>query len=107
MTATIKFRAKAETVYNMDDTVAYVEVKVPVIGARHCNMHEFRSHRIIAGFTNSELFPGILKGVLKRLGVSVGGYIRLDQIPEHVSVDTSGFLAAVTIAVPDDANWRG
>jgi hypothetical protein len=106
MPATIRFRAKAETIYKIDDTVAYVRIKVPTIGARHCDMHEFRKHATLGGFANSQLFPGILKGVLTQMGVAVGGFIRLDQVPEGVTVDASKFLATVTITVADDATYR-
>ncbi|ATY17142.1 hypothetical protein CU254_41945 (plasmid) [Amycolatopsis sp. AA4] len=106
MPATIKFRAKPETLYNVDGTCDYTRIKVPEIGIRHCAMSEFRSHATLRGLANSDLFPRALRGVLKQMGIAVGGYIRLDQLPDGVTVDASGFLAAVTITVADDATYR-
>ncbi|MEU5258989.1 hypothetical protein [Amycolatopsis sp. NPDC021455] len=106
MPATIKFRGKPEEVYNLDDTFAYAEVKVPVPAAHHCDMRKFRAHRTIGAYANSDLFPAVLKGVLAKMGVRVGGRLRLDQLPNGVTVDTSKFLATVTITVADDATWR-
>lgn len=93
----ITFRAKIETIYNMDDTVAYQRVKVPKLAARHCDMAAFRADQKFGPYANSDLFPSVLARAVKALGVK--DYIRLDAIPGGVSVDTSGFLAQVTISV--------
>jgi len=96
---TITFRTKPETVYNMDDTPAYVEVKVPQVTTRHCDMHAFHTHPRYGNYTNSVLFVPMLRRDLAARGVTMGGTLRLDQLPEGVVVDTSGFLAQVTITL--------
>jgi hypothetical protein len=92
--ARIEFKAKTETVYNIDDTVAYQRVKVPKLERRHCDMNAFRKHQKYGGWANSDLFPGFLARVRNE---RLGDFIRLDRIPEGVSVDTSGFLAVVSL----------
>lgn len=99
MPATITFRAKPETIYNMDDTVAYQRIKVPAIERRHCDMQSFRKHPKFGPYANSDLFKNLISRQLKLVGIPT--YIRLDQDPpEAVTVDMSGFLAEVTITLP-------
>jgi len=93
----IQFKAKPETIYNMDDSVAYIRVKVPAINRQHCDMHAFRTHKRFGGFANSDMFPGMIKRSLQNAGV--GSYIRLDDIPKCTRIDESGFLAKVTITI--------
>ena len=94
----ITFKAKPEPVYNVEDnSVAYRRVKVPKLGCRHCNMKSFDRDRNWGPYVNSDLFPGMLSRALKKAGIVE--YIRLDAIPENVTVDTSGFLASVTISL--------
>jgi hypothetical protein len=95
----IRFKTKPETIYNLDDSPAYTELKVPAITARHCDMPAFRTHPRFGGYANSDLFPALLKRELGKLGIPVGGYLRLDELPDQVSVDTSKFLATVTITL--------
>lgn len=92
--AKIEFRAKIETVYNMDDTVAYQRVKVPVLTHKHCDMNAFRKHPKFGGLANSDLFPNVLTRIRKD---RLGEYVRLDRTPEGVTIDTSGFLALVAL----------
>src|SRR3546814_9559032 len=87
----IVFRAKVETIHNMDDTVAFRHVKVPNLARRHCDMAAFRADHRYSSYANSDLFPAMLGRAVKALGV--GEHIRMDAIPSGVSVDTSGFLA--------------
>lgn len=99
--ATITFRQKPEAIVNMDGTHAYDRVRIPVkIERRHCDMHAFRMHPKIGPYANSDFFPSVLARSLKEIGLEAGGYIRLDRVPAGVSVDTSGFLAKVTIEIP-------
>lgn len=93
----ITFRAKAETVWNHDDTPAYRCVKVPAIQRRHCDMNAFRRHPKFGGLANSALFDSLLRRELKAAGV--GEWLRLDQLPACATVDEGGFLAVVTIRV--------
>ena len=95
--ATINFRAKVERVYTPEGDLAYETVKVPKIDRKHCNMDAFRRHAKIGPYANSELFAAILARELR--GLNVKSHIRLDQVPAGVTVDASGFLAAVTIEV--------
>lgn len=94
--AHIQFRAKIITVYNIDDTVAYKYIPVPTLGRHHCDMNAFRQHRKYGGFANSDLFTGMLKRIRSEV---TGDKIRLDAIPENVTVDVSNFLATVTFNV--------
>lgn len=98
MPATITFKGKAETIFNPDGTPAYDLIKVPEIKTRHCNMDAFRRHPRLSGLANSTLFPAALKREFKVLGL--GDYLRLDRLPNGVTVDASGFLASVTITIP-------
>jgi hypothetical protein len=94
---TITFKAKVETVYNMDDTVAWQFVKVPKIARRHCDMNAFRAHPKFGAYANSDLFDNLIRRQLTL--ANVGSEIRLDRIPDAAKVDTSGYLAEVTISL--------
>ncbi|KOV77444.1 hypothetical protein [Nocardia sp. NRRL S-836] len=104
--ATVSFKAKVSDVFSVEGELLYREVRVPVIGTRHCDMAAFRGHPRFQGLANSELFLGALKGTLEGMGVNVGGKLRLDSLPPGVAVDDTGFLAVVTIEVGPDADWR-
>ncbi len=93
--ATIEFRAKVEKLSYADGQFAYSRVKVPKLGRQHCNMAEFRCHPKYGAWANSDMFPSVLRRRANDLGI--GDYIKLDNIPAGVTVDTSGFLAVVTI----------
>ena len=94
--ARISFKGKIETVYNVDESVAWRFIKVPELARRHCDMNAMRQHAKFRGLANSDLFPNLLKRIkADRLGETV----RLDRVPEGVTVDTSGFLAKVTLDV--------
>lgn len=91
------FRAKVRRVYNMDDTLAYEYVTVPKLDRCHCDMRKFGDSRKFGPYSNSDLFPAMLRRAVSH----VGDKIRLNAIPPGVSVDTSGFLAAVTITIEE------
>ena len=93
----VQFKAKVQTVYNMDNTVAYQYIKVPALTRSHCNMHDFRTDAKYGSYANSDLFTAILDRAAK--AVLTRNIIRLDSIPPGVSVDTSGFLANVSFAI--------
>ena len=95
--AKIEFRGKVERVLNMDDTLAYNQIKVPALERRHCDMDAFRRHHKYGGLANSTLFPNVLTRIAR--DIASNGYLRMDRIPENVTVDCSGFLARVTIEV--------
>lgn len=92
----IQFKSKIQTVFNVDDTPAYQYIAVPVFKRSHVDMNAARQHPKYGWLANSDMFPGVLAKI--RAGI-VGGSLglRLDRVPENVTVDTSGFLAHVTI----------
>lgn len=95
--ASITFKAKPEVIYNMDGTPAYSRIKVPALSRSHCDMDSFRQHPTYRGLANSDLFKNVLSKIRRE---RLGEYIRLDRdLPEGVTVDTSGFLASVSIEV--------
>ena len=93
----VTFKAKIRTVYNMDETPAWRDVKVPKLARAHCDIAAFRVHPKYGAYANSDLFPTMLARAVKSIGI--GEYIRLDKIPAGVSIDASGFLAHVTISI--------
>lgn len=95
--ATIRFKGKVQTMYYVDDTVAYEYVHVPEFDRKHCDMAAFRSHPKYGAYANSDLFKGTLRRI--RSDVFGGRPLKLNEIPEGVHVDTSGFLAVVTMEV--------
>lgn len=92
---TITFKAKPTVVYGSDDRPAYSFIKVPKLARRHCDMAAFRTHPRFRSYANSDLFPGMLARAVANAGVK--STLRLDTLPPAVTVDTSGFLATVTI----------
>lgn len=97
--AKISFKAKVQTVYNMDNTVAYRYIQVPELKRSHCDMEAFRQHSQYGSYANSDLFPKMLAGIrAKTFHSSVNGckVVKLDDVPSGVTVDTSGYLARVT-----------
>ena len=95
--ATIRFRGKIETVrYAFSDEVACRRIKVPKFERRHCNMAEFRCHPKYGAYANSDLFLSILSRIKRD---TFGDYLRLDRIPENVTVNTEGYLAEVTLSI--------
>lgn len=98
----IEFRGKVEPVYNHDNSLAYELIRCPVFATRHCDMQAFRFSKRYGGIANSTLFPAALARIRRDLGIKdYSPWFRLDQLPEGVTVDRSGFLAKVTVAVSD------
>jgi len=97
--AKITFKGKVEQVYNMDDTPAFLRIKVPEFKRSHCDMAAFRKHPKYGGFANSDLFAGILARIRRNTFGQYSDYLRLDQVPEGVNVDASDFLAIVSFEV--------
>lgn len=95
----VTFKGKPETVYNHDNTVAYQRIKVPRLTRTHADMDAFRKSRAFGSYANSDLFPAMLTRAVKSAGIS--DYVRLDRLPDCVTVDAAGFLASVTITLPD------
>ena len=95
--AKIEFRAKVQSVYNLDDTRAYEYVAVPAFKRSHCDMGAFRSHPRYGSYANSDLFLGMLAEI--RGDWFPRGIVRLDDIPADVTVDAGGFLAKISFDV--------
>lgn len=95
---TITFKAKVRTIYNMDNTPAWQEIPVPTLTRSHTDMAAWRKHPKFGGWANSDMFPAILNRQAREV-IGRQTTIRLDNIPAGVTVDTSGFLAVVTIEV--------
>jgi len=75
----------------------YERIKVPALKRSHCDIKAFYKDKKYSGWVNCDFFISILERSLSKLGIRE--YIRLDQIPETVKIDTSGFLATVTIDI--------
>lgn len=91
----VRFKAKVQRVLNMDGTLAYEYVKVPALGRRHADMHAFRTHPRFGPLANSDMFPSVLARAAK--AIAPQGIIRLDDVPAGATVDTTGYLATVTL----------
>ena len=97
--AKITFKTKVKTYGIMgDDSISIEYIKVPVLTKKHCDMNAFRSHKKYGGLANSTLFPNILARIRNEVFGS-GSDIDLDKLPDNVSIDTTGFLAVITIDV--------
>ena len=99
--AQIKFRARIKPmIYGIDEDHAdYDYIPVPKLTRNHCDMAAFRCHPKYRVYANSDLFPAMLAHI-RRDHFGKTDAIRLDSpLPRGVSVDTSGFLAEVTIEV--------
>ena len=97
---TVSFKAKPETIYNVDGSVAFVRVKVPELTRKHCNIDAFRRSRKFGGFANSDLFPAMLNRAVAQLGIK--SHIKLDAIPPCVTIEPGAFLIVVTIEIQDN-----
>jgi hypothetical protein len=92
----IEFKAKVQTMYNVDDTPAYDYIAVPEFKRSHVDMAAARNHPKYGGLANSDLFPGVLARIRKDV-LNGRAYLRVCDLPANVTVDTSGFLAKVTV----------
>lgn len=95
--AQIKFKGKVQSAYRMDDSIAYQYVRVPALDRKHCDMVAMRHHPKYANCAHSDRFRGMLNVI--RETIFGGEMLRLDRIPDGVTVDTSGFLAVVSFEV--------
>ena len=95
--ATIKFRAKIEHPRYVDGTDAPARIKVPTLRRHHCDMAGFRSHPKYGALANSDMFEANVLSRIKR--DRLGDYVRLDRVPDGVSIADGTFLATVTVEV--------
>jgi hypothetical protein len=95
--ARITFKGKAKDVHYVDGQFAYRYVAVPQFTRQHCDMAAFRQHPKYGGYANSDMFPGMLNRIRDTLFKN--GMLKLDDVPESVAVDDTGFLVSVSIEV--------
>lgn len=91
----IQYKTKVRQVH-VDDhgTLApYIDFK------RKLTRHDCNLKPCDHAYYNSDLFPAILNGYYQKI-VKSKDWSLLSQLPEGVSVDTSKFLAVVTIELP-------
>ena len=73
---------------------------MPVLARSHCDMAAFRTHPKFGDLANSDLFPNVLSRIRRdRLVGAYSDHLRLDRLPKGVTVDSSKFLAVVSIDV--------
>lgn len=96
--ANITFKAKVQALECAGGGLAYEYVPVPKLQRSHCDMNAFRSHPKFGSYANSDLFAGMLDRIRRDLVAGKIG-LRLDMLPDNVTVDRSGFLAKVTVSV--------
>jgi hypothetical protein len=97
--AKITIRAKVQDmIYYGSDIVAFHNVQIPKLDRKHCDMNAFRTHVKYGAYANSDLFKNMLLAIRKQTFGS-DGVLKLNALPEGVTVDTSGFLAVVTFDV--------
>jgi hypothetical protein len=95
--AKIQFKAKKHSVSTIEGEVIYHYVTVPNFSRSHCDMNAFRFHKKYGAYANSDLFKSILLKIRKEVFPS--GMLKLNQIPEGVFVDDSGFLTVISFEV--------
>jgi hypothetical protein len=98
--STVKFKAKVLNVEHLDGV--RTEVKIPHLTRKHCNMDYFRNNSPrFSGYANSTFFEGMLSAAVKEMAPCTSwGELRplnINALPDGFTVDTSGFLAVVTI----------
>lgn len=91
----VEFRGKVNQIYNPDNSPGWQEIVVPTLTKKHCNLPVLRQHPRLGGIANSQLLPAALARLRKQLFPI--GVLRLDQLPEGVTIDQSKFLAVVRI----------
>mgnify|MGYP000143173177 FL=1 len=109
----IVFRGKVQEMYYSDGTLAARYIRVPNLVRRHvADMGAARQSRKFGGYANSDMFPSMIRRAAEAAGCrDYGSYkgsrglcVDLHKpLPDSIRVDESGFLATVTIDVPDAA----
>ncbi len=105
----IVFRGKIQEMRYTDGTLAARYIRVPNLERRHvADMGAARQSRKFGGYANSDMFPSMIRRAAESAGCRDygNGAMRVDlqkPLPESIHVDDSGFLATVTIDVPDAA----
>lgn len=97
--AKIQFKGKIRTCRFTDDSKSYDYIQIPELDRKHCDMPAFRNHPKYGSYANSDMFKAMLSRIKVQKFGSLTTTLKLNAIPEGVNVDTSGFLAVVTIEV--------
>jgi hypothetical protein len=97
--AQIQFKGKVRTVRFTDEAKSYDYVQIPELDRKHCDMAAMRLHPKLGTFANSDLFRAMLQREKRRVFGNLSTQLKLNAIPDGVTVDTSGFLAVVTFEV--------
>ena len=93
------FRTKLDPItYYGQEEVDHVNIRVPRPAENHIDRAAMRRDKEWSDFSNSSMLFGCVSRALGLAGV--GKTLRLDRLPESVTVDTSGFLAVVTVQIP-------
>lgn len=103
---TIVFRAKIQETPYTDGTLASRRIPVPTLTTKHvADMNRARQSKRFGDYANSDLFPSMVRREAEKAGcVRIGDTLRVDllrPLPDGITVDASGFLATVTIRIPD------
>jgi hypothetical protein len=90
------FKTKPETYQNRAGATV-TRVKMPAtLSLSHVSLPDLRQHKRYGAWANSDLLLSLIARDMKRAGIPAG-MLDLSDLPAGVSVDTAGFLAAVTI----------
>lgn len=95
---TVTFKTKPVRYQDLGDLQYYDYIKIPKITRNHCNMAAFRTSKRFGGYANSDLFPAMINGAVKK--IIPKGKFRTDQTPEGVTIEP-GYLSTVTITLED------
>ena len=76
-------------------------LSIPKFKRVHVDMAAARRSKRFGSYANSDLFPALLSKV-RREWFGDRNWLWLNELPEGVDVDTSGFLAVVSFDVPDE-----
>lgn len=94
--AAIHFKTKVRSLVEADQTESpYIDLK-RCVTRKDCNL---KPHQHV--YYNSDLFPSMLNRAYRQI-TQGREWLRLSELPPGVNVDTSGFLAVVTIQLPEN-----
>lgn len=102
MPITVTFKAKPKVLhYAGRENPEYSYIDIPKLTRAHVDMHEARIDKVWGGLANSDLFENMLNGATKKKFSNMR--IKLNAIPEGVSVDTTKFLHVCSFTLD---GWR-
>ncbi len=92
VTALVEYKTKVKKLHDGDSIVDYVEFK-RVLSRSDCNLNACQHD-----YYNSDLFIGMLNGAYKN-ALKNQQWARISDLPASVTIDTSKFLAVVTVKI--------